>query len=809
MSQATDIVPARRTDLVVRDVGQSQYVVKHPRDGKYFRVGPVEHFLLHCLDGTSTYGDVCARFEAEFHDPLAVDELDEFIELMKGRDLLVAAGEAKSGEAKAVLGDDEGDDLEPTRGKQSWLFFRKSLVNPDQTLNRLEPKLRWIFTPAFVLGAGMVMLAALVVSVSNRADLISHLSQVDGRTAFAVWLTVVAVTVLHEFAHGLVCKHFGGEVREIGVLVVFFTPCLFCNISDAWLMPKRSHRLWITFAGTFCDLCVWALAVFVWRLTDTHTLVNHLCWVLISVCSGRILININPFMRMDGYYLLTDLLEVPNLRSQARTYFAAHVRWLLWGASKPPSRKNGLPLLGYGFVIWAFALIFLNYIVFAIMHLVDKKSGVVSKVFTVTLVTYAIRRVFSGFSEGEFTQMLKNRRLRTTCWILLPIVVPAILFAIPWKSTAHGEFDIRPGARIEIHSPVASFVRKVLVEEGSYVHAGQPIVELEVPDLASLIIRKEAEIRETTATLARLQSGTRPEVLEEQRQRVARAGEWKQLAVRDIEQAKVSLGQDLLKYDLELKQYGLEIEFQQSSLKRAEFLYRQGALAGEQLRSEKKKIAMMESQLAQVQAQRRAREADGVRSSEAELARREKEVAESRAGLALLEAGSRPEEIEAENAKLSRLQEELKFLKGQAQLLVVTAPSDGLVVTPRMSEKIGQLADKGALVCVIEDPKTVEVEILVPEEEATGIKPQQTVSFKSRALCFDTFQATVERIAPTAAIEMGKKVNSVRVSCQVDNTDGRLKSGMTGVARIARGVTSIGTMLLDKGMKLLRTEFWW
>jgi multidrug efflux pump subunit AcrA (membrane-fusion protein) len=809
MSQATDIVPARRTDLVVRDVGQSQYVVKHPRDGKYFRVGPVEHFLLHCLDGSSTYGDVCARFETQFEESLDVDELHEFIELMRGRDLLTAAAGATSGEAKAPTDDDEGDDLEPTRGKQSWLFFRKSLINPDRSLSALEPKLWWIFTPAFVLGAALVMLAALVVSVSNRADLLAHFSRMDARTAVAVWFTVVAVTVLHEFAHGLVCKHFGGEVREIGVLVIFFTPCLFCNVSDAWLMPKRSHRLWITFAGTFCDLCVWALAMFVWRLTDTHTLVNHLCWVLISVCSGRILININPFMRMDGYYLLTDLLEVPNLRSQARTYFAAHVRWLLWGASKPPSRKNGLPLLGYGFVIWAFALIFLNYIVFTVLHLVDKKSGLVSKVFTVTLVTYAIRRVFSGFSEGEFTQMLKNRRLRTTCWILLPIVVAAVLFAIPMKSTAHGEFDIRPGTRIEIHSPVAAFVRKVLVAEGSYVHAGQPIVELEVPDLASLIIRKEAEIRETTATLARLQSGTRPEVLEEQRQRVARAGEWKQLAVRDIEQAKVSLSQDLLKYDLELKQYGLEIEFQQSSLKRAEFLYRQGALAGEQLRSERKKIAMMESQLAQVQAQRRAREADGVRSSEAELARREKEVAESRAGLALLEAGSRPEEIEAENAKLSRLQEELKFLKGQAQLLVVAAPSDGLIVTPRMSEKIGQLADKGALVCVIEDPKTVEVEILVPEEEATGIKPQQGVSFKSRALCFDTFRATVERIAPTAAVEMGKKVNSVRVCCQVDNTDGRLKSGMTGVARIDRGVTSIGSLLLDRGMKLLRTEFWW
>src|SRR5439155_2123288 len=124
-------------------------------------------------------------------------------------------------------------------------------------------------------------------------------------------------TTLHEFAHGLTCKHYGGEVHEIGFLLMFFIPCFYCNVSDAWLFDRKSKRLWVTFAGAYCDLCLWAVAVFVWRLTVADTMVYYVAWVALSVCGARIFFNFNPLLKLDGYYLLSDWVEIPNLRQRS------------------------------------------------------------------------------------------------------------------------------------------------------------------------------------------------------------------------------------------------------------------------------------------------------------------------------------------------------------------------------------------------------------------------------------------------------------------------------------------------------------
>jgi len=128
------------------------------------------------------------------------------------------------------------------------------------------------------------------------------------------WATLIAVTALHECGHGLTCKHYGGEVREVGFLLMFFTPCFFCNVSDAWLFRERSKRIWVTLAGGYCDLFMWALAVFAWRVLQPGTLPSHLAWVVLTVCGGRIFFNFNPLMKLDGYYLLGDALGVVNLQ---------------------------------------------------------------------------------------------------------------------------------------------------------------------------------------------------------------------------------------------------------------------------------------------------------------------------------------------------------------------------------------------------------------------------------------------------------------------------------------------------------------
>ncbi|HUQ68256.1 MAG TPA: efflux RND transporter periplasmic adaptor subunit, partial [Planctomycetaceae bacterium] len=425
------------------------------------------------------------------------------------------------------------------------------------------------------------------------------------------------------------------------------------------------------------------------------------------------------------------------------------------------------------------------------------------------LLMFVGKRVFNGLFTSEFATMVKTRPQRTAAWLTGLAVTILGVAIVPVDRLVSGQFEVRPGVRLEVRSEIAGFVQNIRAVEGALVKQGDVIATLQVPDLASQIVRKQAEIRESEAQLRKLRMGPRPEEIAEQRQKVTRAIAWRDLAARDVERARLSHEQDLVRLDLEIKQFNTELEYERVSLVNVERLYKLGAMAGEARRAEYKRLSLIESQLGQATAERRAKQVEGIREAESELARRHKELADVEAALKMLEAGTRPEEIDAETARRTRLQEELEFLQDQQTKLEVCAPMDGVVATPRMLEKIGQLSEKGGLVCVVEDIRTLSVEISIPEDSVAGIAPGQNIRLKARSLPFDVFEATVDRIAPSANNVPGQHQNQVTVYCHVDNTDGKLKSGMTGFARIHRGQQSIAEYGVRQALTYLRTEFWW
>ena len=315
MSGESPALPRIRADLVIRCTGEGEYVVKCPADGSYFRLGEVEHFLLTRLDGELSSRSVRDAYKERFGERLGKSDLKEFLDAIKPLGLLdLPEDEQKLLQSTTSPdGADDDDDSETgKRGRGSVLYFRRSVFNPDRLLNTLEPQLQFVWTKGFVILTSLMMFAALLVVWNSRHELVTTFPRaLQWETVAIVWVTLILATTLHEFAHGLTCKHYGGEVREIGILFALFMPCFYCNVTDAWLIPKKSHRLWVTLAGGYCDLCLWAVAVFVWRVTVQDSLVNYVAWVILTVCGGRLFINLNPLLRMDGYYLLSDWLEIP------------------------------------------------------------------------------------------------------------------------------------------------------------------------------------------------------------------------------------------------------------------------------------------------------------------------------------------------------------------------------------------------------------------------------------------------------------------------------------------------------------------
>ena len=242
MSTAAPELPRIRPDLVIRCTGEGEYVVKCPADGSYFRMGEVEHFLLTQLDGQKSARSVRDAYKERFRERLGSSDLNEFLDAIKPLGLL----ELSESEQKLLRSmsssngtDDDEDSETGKRGRGSILFFRRNIFDPDRLLNALEPQLQFVWTRGFVVVTALMMFAALLVVWNSRHELVTTFS--DGfrwETVTIVWITLILATTLHEFAHGLTCKHYGGEVREIGVLFALFTPCFYCNVTDAWLIPK-------------------------------------------------------------------------------------------------------------------------------------------------------------------------------------------------------------------------------------------------------------------------------------------------------------------------------------------------------------------------------------------------------------------------------------------------------------------------------------------------------------------------------------------------------------------------------------------
>jgi putative peptide zinc metalloprotease protein len=146
-----------------------------------------------------------------------------------------------------------------------------------------------------------------------------------------LWIAVGGMFLLHEAAHGVTCTHFGGRVREAGFMVLCFLPCFYTNVSDAWLFPKRAHRVWVMLAGVFFESFLWSVAVLVWRLTAPEALVHSIALAIVISSGASILFNLNPLIKLDGYYVLSDLLAIPNLRARSLGYVGWRFRELLTG----------------------------------------------------------------------------------------------------------------------------------------------------------------------------------------------------------------------------------------------------------------------------------------------------------------------------------------------------------------------------------------------------------------------------------------------------------------------------------------------
>jgi len=502
-SDATTDRPVRlrmRPDLAVhaQRFGRERYwVVKDPVALAYFHLRDEEHAILRMLDGRTSLAEIKRRFEEAFAPlQMSLEQLQAFLGRLHHSGLVLADAPGQGDRLLARHG---------RRRRQAWLQALSNVlavrlrgVDPEPLLAWLYPKCRWLFSSWF-LAACVLLVACAVTLVAVEFDvLVGRLPRFQEffTARNLVWLAVALALakVMHEMGHALACKHFGGECHELGILFLVFTPCLYCNVSDSWMLADKWQRIAISAAGIVVEIVLASVCTCLWWSSEPG-LLNTLCLSMMFVCSiNTLLFNGNPLLRYDGYFLLSDLLEVPNLAQQSRALVGRGLARVFLGVD--PGRDRSLPernravLAAYGVASTVYrwcvviAILWFCYRVLEPYRLEVAAEALALMVAT-GLVATPIVTLGMLLRNPVWRRRIRRGRAMLAFGLLIAAIVGAGLIPLPFRVTAPAVLQPRDAQHVYV---VVPGTLAESVSAGEVVEAGQPLARLVNLDLRREIV---------------------------------------------------------------------------------------------------------------------------------------------------------------------------------------------------------------------------------------------------------------------------------------------------------------------------------
>ena len=325
------------------------------------------------------------------------------------------------------------------------LVIRWRGFNPRVFIDRLYPLVRWCFSATFVWLSVISMVLAASWMIIHLEEVMMRLPALSALISIhnLVWIgaAIGLAKVLHELGHALTCKHFGGECREMGVMLLVFTPCLYCNVSDAWLMNNRWHRIAVSGAGIFVELLLATVASFLWWFSEPGAL-NSICMNMMIVCSiNTVLFNGNPLLKYDGYYVLSDLVSVPNLATRSKSRLLDVVVRITCGVkfANPrmlPSRGD-LPLIIYGAASFLYRWFVLALILWT-LHVALRPMGLVAIAHAITaacVLTFSVAGIRSWRSFFKKIESLPMNKIRVVISLVVAYFCVTTIGISPFRVT--------------------------------------------------------------------------------------------------------------------------------------------------------------------------------------------------------------------------------------------------------------------------------------------------------------------------------------------------------------------------------------
>lgn len=493
-------------------LGRAFWIVKDPIGLKYYRFQDEEYFILESLDGTKSLETIKEEFEAKFPpQKITLEEIQSFVGQLHQCSLIVAGVP------------DQGHELLKRRKKRrrkeviaacsNILAIRFKGVDPDKFFNAILPYVKWFFHPVTLICCLLLMLAALLligIEFDHFRSKLPEFKQFFGPGNLILLSIVLFFTkVLHEFGHGLSCKVLGGECHELGVMILVLTPCLYCNVSDSWMLPSKWKRAGIGIAGVFVECTLASICTFIWWFTKENTL-HYLCLNVMFISSiSTIVFNINPLLRYDGYYILADLLEIPNMRQKATKIMSQKAQqWFLGMETQEdpflPKRNQFMFALytigavSYRWVVTASILFFIYQ--FFDAYGLKIIAQIIAAMSLYSLLVMPLWKIGKFFWVPGRIYKVKKSHFYPSLAGLFAIIAACCFIKLPYSIYAPAVLELRSNSTVtaNVLAPKSGgILSEIYVKDGQRVKAGDKLVTLKNPQLFAELNDLKGQILET------------------------------------------------------------------------------------------------------------------------------------------------------------------------------------------------------------------------------------------------------------------------------------------------------------------------
>ncbi|RDD63068.1 HlyD family efflux transporter periplasmic adaptor subunit [Ferruginivarius sediminum] len=493
-----DVLPRLREDLQLLEGpaaadGAPSWTVFDPVRNSFFRIGRVA-FLLLSEWHRGTPAEVVSAVNDSTTARVGAAQMAHLLRFLETNDLI--AGDGPKATARHARRAAQAR-VSPWRWLlHRYLFFRIPLVRPDGFLDATLPLVRPLMTAAFVRLCIVLGLIGLIL-VIRQWEAFTHTFVSFFSWERAGWFVVAlaCAKVFHELAHGYVAKRFGCRVTTMGVAFLVFYPVLYTDTTDAWRLTSRRQRLLIGAAGMLAELMLALLATFAWAFLPDGP-VRSATFLLATVTwTMTLLVNLNPFLRFDGYYLLSDWLGIQNLQARGFALGRWRLREALFGFGDPvPERFHARThrlLLVYAYSTWVWRFFLFLGIALLVYTVFFKLLGLL--LMTVELGWFIGRPI-----AAEFAVWWRRRgemRLNLNTLIALAVLGGVVfLLAWPWQGRVEAPAVLQAERRATLYPPVAARIVEIHARRGARVRKGEVLYRLEAPELSHEIAQTRRRI---------------------------------------------------------------------------------------------------------------------------------------------------------------------------------------------------------------------------------------------------------------------------------------------------------------------------